>query len=178
MAKEDQAAFLKQARELDGTVLGAIHDQYYPVVYRYLRYRMEDPQLVEDLTSEVFMRLLDALKRQRGPLDDLRGWLLGTASHLVQDHLRLKYRRQEDDLQEHEHIPGSEHIEHQVEQREEEQRVRSAMKNLTAEQQHVLALRFSQELSLEETARMMGKSVNAVKVLQFRAVEALRRQLK
>jgi RNA polymerase sigma-70 factor (ECF subfamily) len=48
---------------------------------------------------------------------------------------------------------------------------------LTPEQQHVLALRFSQELSLEETAAVMGKNVNAVKVLQFRAVQALRQRM-
>jgi len=51
------------------------------------------------------------------------------------------------------------------------------MRRLTADQQHVLALRFTQELSLEETARMMKKSLNAVKVIQFRALAALRRLL-
>ena len=52
-----------------------------------------------------------------------------------------------------------------------------AMSRLTPDQQHVLALRFSQDLSLEETASMVGKSVNAVKVLQFRALAAMRRLL-
>jgi RNA polymerase sigma-70 factor (ECF subfamily) len=46
---------------------------------------------------------------------------------------------------------------------------------LTSEQQHVLALRFADEHSLEETAAIMEKSVNAVKALQFRAIASLRR---
>jgi RNA polymerase sigma-70 factor (ECF subfamily) len=48
---------------------------------------------------------------------------------------------------------------------------------LTAEQQHVLALRFGQGYSLEETAAFMDKNVNAVKALQFRALAALQREL-
>ena len=56
-------------------------------------------------------------------------------------------------------------------------RVRQAILELTAEQQHVLALRFFEERSLQETADIMGKSVTAVKALQFRAIAALQRQL-
>jgi len=55
--------------------------------------------------------------------------------------------------------------------------IRWAMVRLTIDQQHVLALRFSQDLSLEETATIVGKSINAVKVLQFRALAAMRRLL-
>jgi RNA polymerase sigma-70 factor (ECF subfamily) len=48
---------------------------------------------------------------------------------------------------------------------------------LTVDQQHVLALRFAEEYSLEETAHIMGKTIGAVKTLQFRALAALRRLL-
>jgi RNA polymerase sigma-70 factor (ECF subfamily) len=51
------------------------------------------------------------------------------------------------------------------------------VQQLTSAQQHVLALRFSQGLSIEETARLMHKTIGAVKVLQFRALEAVRKLL-
>jgi RNA polymerase sigma-70 factor, ECF subfamily len=51
------------------------------------------------------------------------------------------------------------------------------MGRLTDEQQHVLALRFGQGYSLEETAKVMKKNVNAVKALQFRALTNLQRQV-
>ena len=51
------------------------------------------------------------------------------------------------------------------------------MRYLTSEQQHVLALRFGGEYTLEETAEMMGRKVNAIKALQFRALRTLRRHL-
>ena len=49
---------------------------------------------------------------------------------------------------------------------------------LTREQQHVLALRFSEERSVEETARLMDKTVGAVKTLQYRAIAGLRQRLR
>ena len=55
--------------------------------------------------------------------------------------------------------------------------VRAALEKLTSEQQHVIALRFSEEYSLEETAELMDKSVGAIKTLQFRALTALRQML-
>lgn len=54
------------------------------------------------------------------------------------------------------------------------QRVRRALHMLTADHQEVLVLRFGQRLSLQETADIMGKSLSAIKSLQFRAMETLR----
>jgi RNA polymerase sigma-70 factor (ECF subfamily) len=51
------------------------------------------------------------------------------------------------------------------------------MRHLTGEQQHVLALRFGGAYSLEETAVLVGSNVNAIKALQFRALQSLRRAL-
>ena len=160
---------------LDPRKLGDLHDEYYPQVYRYLRYRLEDEGLCEDLAAEVFLRLLEHLTATRARSPCL--WLLGTARHLVQDTLRGKYRRPTTPLEEHEHLSNGATTELDLENSQDHQRVRAAMQKLTADQQHVLALRFTQELSLEEAARIMQRSVNAIKVLQHRAVDALRRHL-
>ncbi len=168
---------LKRARRLDQHALGEIHDRYYSEVYRYVRYRLAHEQLCEDITSEVFLRFLNALNRQRGPNTNLRGWLFGTASNLVNDHLRGKYRRTLENIDEtDEHLLIDDHLpEDALAIGQEHQEVREAFDQLTTEQQHVLALRFGQELSLEETARTVGKTITAVKALQFRALASLRR---
>jgi len=92
------------------------------------------------------------------------------------DHLRKKYRKPEEDfpdsLPDLGPGPASE-----VDQREQNRMVRSAYSKLTTEQQDVLALRFGQGYSLEETASRMDKNVNAVKALQFRALAALQREI-
>ncbi len=161
--------------ELDAQALGELHDQLYPVVYRYVRFRLDDEQMVEDITSEAFVRMLDALKKDGRKIRDLRAWLLGTASHLVADHFRVQYRREEEQIERHEDLPDGKSTEGLAEQNFRKEEVRQAVQCLTEDQQNVLALRFSQEMSIEETARTMGKSINAVKVLQYRALNTLRR---
>lgn len=169
---------LDSAGRMDGQALAELHDRYYPVVRRYVGYRLGDLEAVEDITAETFLQLLDGLQKRGGQIRDLRAYLLGMASHLVNDHLRRRYRRGEQTLAgEHEEIIGDASPEQDADERSQQQAVRLALRRLTADQQHVLALRFSQELSLEETARLMGKSVGAVKVLQFRAIASLRRLL-
>jgi RNA polymerase sigma-70 factor (ECF subfamily) len=168
---------LARAHQFDPQALAELHDQLYPQVYRYIAYRLDDPQVCEDISSEVFLRLLDVLKKQAQTIQSARAWLLGTANHLVMDFYRRKYRRNVEQLDGHDDIPDHHSPEGEAESRLIQQEVREAMLNLTVDQQHVIALRFSQELSLDETAQLMSKTVNAVKVLQYRALAALRRQL-
>lgn len=168
---------IERAMELDSQALSAIHDRYYPAVYRYVRYRLENEQVVEDISGEVFLRLLDHLHRRKGEIHDLRAWLIGTASHLVNDFLRHKYRRPTEDIEDHEMMAAPDNLAQAAEKNEEQAAVQKAMRKLTNEQQHVLALRFSQGFSVEDTARMMNKTSGAVKVLQFRALNMLRKLL-
>lgn len=173
----DIDGLLVRAHQFDPQALAQLHDQLYPQVYRYVAYRLDDPQACEDISSEVFLRLLDVLKKKAQTVLSARAWVMGTANHLVMDYYRKKYRRKVENLDNHNHLSDHPSPEGETESKMIHQEVRDAMLNLTDDQQHVIALRFSQELSLEETAQMMGKTVNAVKVLQYRALAALRRQL-
>jgi RNA polymerase sigma-70 factor (ECF subfamily) len=168
---------LARAQKLDQQALAMLHDQLFPQVYRYVCYRLDDPMICEDIASEVFLRLLDVLQKKGRRIRSVRAWLLGTANHLVQDHYRRRYRRRIDNIDDHDSIPSSHSPENEADKGFVRDEVKEALRNLTPDQQHVIALRFTQELSLEETAQVMGKTVNAVKVLQYRAIAALRRQM-
>jgi RNA polymerase sigma-70 factor, ECF subfamily len=168
---------MEQARRMDSRALGELHDQLYPIIFRYVRFRLDDNQACEDITSEVFLRFLNALRQNGRPIEDARAWMLGTASNLVHDYYRLKYRRPTENIEDHESLVASQTTEAALDRKFTSEEIRRVMQYLTADQQHVLALRFTQELSLDETAKMIGKSINAVKVLQFRALGALRRLL-
>ena len=171
---EDQA--LDGLRASDSQVIGAIYDKYFPEVYRYVRYRLNDESVAEDIASDVFVRLLEAVQDGRRPRSNLRAWLISTAAHILTDYLRRAYRRPTqalpEDVQDHTIAPTDE-----FDRREDSRGFQLAYARLTAEQQHVLALRFGQGYSLEETASVMQKNVNAVKAVQFRALAALQRSL-
>ncbi len=170
----DNTLLLQQARAGDARALAEIHDRYYPKLYRYALYRLGDDAAAQDVAGEVFVRLLDTLRAGRPPQSTLSGWLFGVAAHLVADHFRRAPRESfpiSDNLVSHTSAA------HEAEERLQHQQLRLAMRQLTAEQQEVLALRFGDGFTLEQTAEIMGKSVNAVKALQFRATAALRRAL-
>ncbi len=161
----------------DPQALGALHDQLYPAIFRYVSYRLQDQQLCEDITSEVFVRLLDACKRQNSKIQNIRAWAFGTASNLINDYFRQKYRRKFEDLEDHQDLPAEQLTEGAVDRVLTLREIGWALRKLTPDQQNVIALRFSQGFTLEETAAIVGKSVNAVKVLQFRALATMRRIL-
>jgi RNA polymerase sigma-70 factor, ECF subfamily len=167
---------LENLNRLEPQIVGAIYDRYFPEVYRFVRYRLSDEHVAEDIASDVFVRLLEAVESGRGPQTNLKAWLLATASHIVTDHLRKDYRRPESELPET--MPdGAPDPSHDYEKLERERHLKSAMSCLTDEQQYVVTLRFNQGYSLEETACLMEKNVNSVKQLQFRALAALNRAL-
>ncbi len=163
-------------QKLDSQSIGAIYDRYFPEVYRYVRYRISDDTLAEDIASDVFVRLMEASQKKRGPQTNLRGWLIATASNAVNDHHRRHYRRPVETLSDA--MPdGNASVHLQVDVREQNRVVQEAFAQLTEEQQHVLALRFGQGYSIEETAAILKKNINAIKALPFRALASLQRHI-
>lgn len=172
----DENEALNGLSEMDPHAISTIHSFYYPDIYRFASYRLNDPHLAEDLAAEVFMRLLEATKEGRGPRTTLRGWLMSTASNMINDHYRKSYRRKTEELSED--IRAETPSPHaRVEKRERSRAVTVALEKLTPDQQNILSLRFGAGYSLEETAEAIGKNINSVKQLQFRALASLRRHL-
>jgi RNA polymerase sigma-70 factor (ECF subfamily) len=172
----DELTLLNRARALDENALTEIHNQYYGAVYRYISFRIDDAQTVEDLASEVFARFLNALQDRHAPQNTIRGWLFGTASRVVKEQYRKQKRAQLAPLDES--VP-SQAIgpEQGVEKTMTLEHLRDAMADLTEDQQHVLALRFGQSMPIREVAKLINKSEGSVKMLQVRAIAALTRQL-
>jgi len=176
MSLPDTRRELDGLQKLDSQVIAAIYDRYFPEIYRYVYYRLGSESLAEDIASDVFVRLLEAVKKKRGPQNNIKGWLFSTASNVIADHLRRTYRRPTEALSES--IPDlATSLTDEIDRRQQTDSVRQAYAQLTPDQQNVLALRFGDGYSLEETANVMRKKVNAVKALQFRALAALQRQI-
>lgn len=177
MTKYEEQSELEGLKNLDSQIIGAVFDRYFPDVYRFVYYKLNDEQVAEDISSDVFVRLLEAIEKHRGPKDNIKGWLLATASHAIADHLRQAYRRPTEALLETMPDEGEPSMIDEINRREQVDSIQQAYAGLTPDQQNVLALRFGDGYSLEETARVMQKNVNAVKALQYRALAALQRMI-
>jgi RNA polymerase sigma-70 factor (ECF subfamily) len=173
---QDEEILLARAHQFDTDALAQIHDQYYAPLFRYIAFRVSDRDTAEELTSEVFVRFLSALRGRRPPRQTLRGWLYGVAAHIVSDYHRTRYRTSEVVLEESliSQQPEPDKLAEATLDHEELQR---GIATLTDEQQHVLALRFSQELPIQDVARILKKTEGAVKQLQARAIAALTRHM-
>ena len=173
---QDELTLLARARQLDPEALARIHDTYYTSIFRYVAFRVGDHATAEDLTSEVFTRLLAALREKSAPQNTLRGWLYGVAARVVNDHHRRAYHAPQVELDEAlvsaDHDPAD-----IVDRKLTQESVQRAMQDLTEEQRHVLSLRFGSDMPIQDVARALGKSEGAVKQLQARAVAALARKL-
>lgn len=173
---EDEKTLLVALRDLDPQAITKAHEVYFPVVYRYAHYRIGDETIAEDLASEAIYHLLEALHAGRGPHSSLRGWLMGTISNLVNDYYRKIYSKPTEQLGEA--IPDqSINPAFHSERSDQRAALRTALLELTPDQQNVLALRFGSGYSLVETAEIMHKKTNAIKQLQYRAIVALRNSI-
>jgi RNA polymerase sigma-70 factor (ECF subfamily) len=172
----DERTLLKRARADDEDALGELYDEYAPRVYAYLYRRVQDAQLAEDLTGEVFVRMLLAIRARQSWHTSFRGWLYRVAHNLVVDHYRKQPPKPALALDER-LVADEDDPESAVAERLSHRHLRSAISRLTPDQQQVLALRFGEQLTARETGEVMGKSVSAVEALQHRGLAALRRSL-
>lgn len=171
---QTEDGLLDRARAGDEQAMTRIYDDYFPPVYQYIRLRVGDAALAEDLAADVFVRLVKAFRGHTAPRHSLRGWLFQVARNLIHDRRGRDGRLPQATLQDWMPASSEHEPETQVMRGYTAERLRAALGRLNAEQQEVVVLRFGQMLSLQETADIMGKSVSAVKALQFRAVQTLR----
>ncbi len=173
---DDEIKLLYRARALDQEALAEVHDRYYDSIYRYIAFRVNDTPTAEDLTSEVFLRFLNALRDKTAPQNTLRGWLFGVASRVLKEHYRQKKRDGFTLL--HDDIPSKEHgLDHQVDTILRDENLQAVMQGLTEDQQNVLALRFGFGMPIQEVADTMGKSEGSIKMLQARAIAAISQRI-
>jgi RNA polymerase sigma-70 factor (ECF subfamily) len=165
---------VQEARAGDAWAFGLLFDHYHLPVYRYIASRVHRPSDAEDLTQLVFVKALEALPRYEARGIPFGGWLFRLARNAVIDHMRTRH-----DLEAATQQPGREAGPDEVTvARQELDEVAAAMAALTDEQRDAIALRFFAGLSAREAAHVMGKQEGTIRGLQFRAIAALRRQLR
>ncbi len=164
-----------RAQRGDVEAIGALYDEHYQAIFRHFKARLGNQQAAEDLTGELFRRMLTGLPRYRAIGLPFRAWLFRIAHNLLVDH----YRQESGPMV----VPLEQTDRHQV---SEEDPASATERKLTLEgayralaeldllQREVLALRFLSGLSLRETALALNKSEDAVKALQRRGLMALR----
>lgn len=146
----------------------SVYEQFAPAVLGYFRsHRMRDP---EGLTGDVFVAVTEKLGGFRGDDAALRRWVFTIAHHRRIDAIRRAARSLED-------LGGRPEAESYEDPAAIDPELVEALGVLTDEQREVIVLRFVADLPIDEVARLTGRSKGAVKMLQSRGTEVLRRAL-
>ncbi len=169
-----EADLLSRAQEHDPAALGEIYDRYAVRLYRYIYSCVNNRETAEDLTAEVFLHMLEASNKTSFARTSVLSWLYRIAHNLVVDH----YRRNRSRLTVAGQRPVPETLPADtLETTSQQEQVCRAVAGLTPEQQQVIVLRFGQRLRAVQVAELLGKSEEAVRALQRRALVNLRRVL-
>jgi len=172
----DDQELLERARHYDHDALAELYDRYAMRIYAYLYRRVGSAQIAEDLTSDVFVSMLEAIQARKPWKASFRAWLYRIAHNAVVDWYRSGGGQHLADLEEST-------VEAVIRAQDDgldawsREGLRNALVDLTEIQQQVLLLRFGEGLKVREIAEVLQKSTGAVEALQHRALATLRERL-
>ena len=161
----------------DEAALAELYNLYFPRVYRYILARMGNPFDAEDLTEEVFLRVLDAIGRFQWREAPFSAWLFRIAHNAVISQRRKEGARGRSSPLSEALPVDSQGPEEMVANRLALNEVMKAADTLPEAQRRVIGYRFAAGLTVAETARAMGKGEGNVKVIQHKAIAKLREML-
>ncbi len=157
----------------DAHAFGLLYDRYVDMVFRYVLFRVNDRSLAEDLTSETFLRALRRITSITYQGKDVGAWFVTIAPNLILDHVKSSRHRLEFSTAEFLDSDSADDPESEVVAASVVAELIDCVRQLGDDQRDCIVLRFLQELSVAETAAVMGRNEGAVKALQHRAVRRL-----
>jgi RNA polymerase sigma-70 factor (ECF subfamily) len=169
----DEQTVVDRAQQGDQEALSALYDHYFPRVYRYVASRLTSTEDAEDVTTEIFLRIIENLRKFSWRGLPFGAWVFRIARNEVVSHVRRqKVRSVTAQLSESIQDPSPDHVD-EIVTAFTVATVRAAAEKLPEAQRQVIALRFGAGLSVAVTARSLGKTENNVKVLQHKAIAKL-----
>ncbi|MCU0520062.1 MAG: sigma-70 family RNA polymerase sigma factor [Anaerolineae bacterium] len=168
---------LDRARDFDPAALAEIYDAYAQRIYAYLYRRVGSAQIAEDLTGDVFLRMLEAIRARKAWQLSFKAWLYRIAHNVVVDWYRRGGARIHQDMDDGVVEAAARTQDSDNTEAWSREELRIAIRDLTEVQQQVLLLRFGEGLKVREIAEVLDKSVGAIEALQHRALSALKERL-
>ena len=172
----DEQEVVASARQGDTEAVSLLYDTHVQAVFKYVRLRVDSTAAAEDLTAEVFLRMVRALPTYEHKGIPFRAWLYRIAANLITDHYRQNRKAETVPIVEEYESEDPDPFDH-VALGENHARLRQALQALPDEYQTLLILRFIEDLPHTVIAGIMNKPATALRAMQHRALKALALQL-
>lgn len=172
MSASNIEQIIRRAQRGEQAAVTALYQRYADTIYRYIFYRVPTADDAEDLTGEVFLKMVEGLPKYRISGAPFEAWLYRIAAARVADFYRRSQRHPQTELSDtlSDSIPLPEDL---IQQNQEIETLRNALHQFSEEEQTILLLRFVERKSHKEVADILGKTANAVKAAQHRALVQL-----
>lgn len=172
---EGDERFLVEAAQRDPARFAELYDRHFERIYAYIARRARSREETQDLTSEVFHQALANIRQFEWRGAPFAAWLYRIAANALADYWQRTAQRGAHERDN----PGAEQAEEpsarELTAIEDGARIFRLVRALPVEQRRVIQMRFAEERSIREIAKALRRSEGAIKQLQFRGVQNLRK---
>lgn len=168
----DSEAVLAEQAKTDETAFSQLYEKYLPKIFAYVTRRIGNRHEAEDLTSNIFVRVLENMKNFNPKKSSFKTWIYMIATRMMIDYFRTQKNRRTESIEMAETVSDPEKNPHQqAQQNQQREKVISVMDKLADRHQQVLMLKYFSGLSTPELALALGVTENNASVVLHRALK-------
>ncbi len=165
--------FVSRSQRGDKEAFGELYDIYLKPIFRYVYFKVGNREDAEDLTEQVFLKAWQYIDKYNSKKSFFSSWLYIIAKNQVIDHYRQNKKNIElEDWLKETHIQPEGQA--KVEQELLQKKIFKKIKKLPEKQQEIIILKFFENLSNKEIAKIVNKPEGAIRILQYRALKKLK----
>ncbi|HLD27475.1 MAG TPA: RNA polymerase sigma factor [Patescibacteria group bacterium] len=159
-----------KANQGDTEAFGKLFDKYSAKIYRFIYYKVSSAEIAEDFTSQCFLKIWEQIS-SGAKVRSFQSWMYKIARNLVIDYYRSREREelpliyQEEEIQSEVKVDPDKNLDKDF--------LEKVLLNLNVEVREIITLRFIEELSIKEIAKIVDKSPANVRVIIHRALKEL-----
>ncbi len=159
-------------------IFSKIYDDHIERIYRFIFLKVNSEDIAKDLCSETFVRAWDYFRGNKKKIDNPQAFLYQVARNLVTDHYREKGKVQTVQIDNLPVVDDSKGLEEESLEMSDLGQIQLAMSNIKPEYQDIVAMRYVEDLSVSEIAKILNKSEGNIRVTIYRALKAIRDEVK
>jgi RNA polymerase sigma-70 factor, ECF subfamily len=160
-----------------------LFDYFYPIIFRYIKYRLRNNENSEDVTQEVFLKVARKIQQFDKDHGNFSAWIWQIARNTLIDHVRSKARQPEDsassrelDLDSYTDVHSSS-LGQITSEAQDLKKVAEILKKYHPEDQELFRMKYIAGLEYQEIAKITGRSINAITVATHRIREKVKKDI-
>ncbi len=169
---------VRKTKQGDQEAFAQLYDQFADRIFKFIKLKVGSKQQAEDILQDTFVKVWNGAKTLRLEELNFSAWIYRVAHNAVNDYYRKIYRQPENlELNENIDVASGTSLSDELESKENSINIKQALQSLPNQYRQVLELRFIQDFTVDETAKILGKNNLSTRLLQHRALKKLKENI-